>query len=56
MIPLSYMRHSPQLVRPLNAEAAINLAVSVSLAAIKANRATAEMLPKAAVIAALATG
>ena len=54
VIPLSYMRHSPQLVRPLNAKAAINLAASVSLAAIKTNRATAEMLPKAAVIAALA--
>lgn len=54
VIPLSYMRHSPQLVKPLNAEAAINLAASVSLAAIKVNRATAEMLPKAAVIAALA--
>ena len=54
VIPLSYMRHSPQLVKPLNAEAAINLAASVSLAAIKVNRAAAEMLPKAAVIAALA--
>ena len=48
------MRHSPQLVKPLNAEAAINLAASVSLAAINTNRSTAEMLPKAAVIAALA--
>ncbi len=52
LIPLSYARHSPKLVKLLNSEAAINLAATVSLAAIKVNRATAELLPKAAVIAA----
>ena len=52
LIPLSYARHSPKLVKILNPEAAINLSASVSLAAIKVNRAAAELLPKAAVIAA----
>ena len=52
LIPLSYVRHSPKLVTILNAEAAINLAAPVSLAAIKVNRMAAELLPKAAVIAA----
>ena len=52
LIPLSYARHSPKLVKTLNPEAAINLSASVSLAAIKVNRAAAELLPKAAVIAA----
>ena len=52
LIPLSYARHSPKLVKILNPEIAINLAASVSLAAIKVNRATAELLPKAAVVAA----
>jgi hypothetical protein len=52
VIPLSYIRHSPKLVKLLNAEVAINLASVVSLAAIKVNRAAAEMLPKVAVIAA----
>ncbi len=52
LIPLSYIRHSPKLVKILNSEVAINLAASVSLAAIKVNRATAELLPKAALIAA----
>jgi len=52
LIPLSYARHSPKLVKLLNSESAINLAATVSLAAIKVNRATAELLPKAAVIAA----
>jgi hypothetical protein len=52
VIPLSYIRHSPKLVKSLNAEVAINLASVVSLAAIKVNRAAAEMLPKVAVIAA----
>ncbi len=52
LIPLSYARHSPELVHILNPEAAINLASSVSLAAIKVNRAAAELLPKAAVVAA----
>ena len=52
LIPLSYARHSPKLVDVLSAESAINLASSVSLAAIKVNRAAAELLPKAAVIAA----
>ena len=52
LIPLSYARHSPKLVKLVNLEAAINLAASVSLAAIKVNRATAELLPKAAVLAA----
>ena len=52
LIPLSYARHSPKLVNILNPEAAINLAASVSLAAIKVNRAAAELLPKAAVVAA----
>ena len=52
LIPLSYARHSPKLVKVLNPEAAINLAASVSLAAIKVNRAASELLPKAAVIAA----
>ena len=45
IIPLSYARHAPKLVKPLNAETAINLATVVSLAAIKVNRAAAEMLP-----------
>lgn len=52
LIPLSYARHSPKLVKLINSEVAINLAATVSLAAIKVNRATAELLPKAAVIAA----
>lgn len=52
LIPLSYARHSPKLVKILNPEAAINLAATVSLAAIKVNRAAAELLPKAAVVAA----
>ena len=52
LIPLSYARHSPKLVKLINAEVAINLAASVSLSAIKVNRATAEILPKAAIIAA----
>ena len=52
LIPLSYARHSPKLVKIISPEAAINLAASVSLAAIKVNRAAAELLPKAAVIAA----
>ena len=52
LIPLSYARHSPKLVKSINAEVAINLAATVSLAAIKVNRATAELLPKAAVVAA----
>lgn len=52
LISLSYVRHSPKLVKTLNPEAAINLAASVSLAAIKVNRAAAELLPKAAAIAA----
>ena len=52
LIPLSYARHSPKLVKILNPEAAINLAASVSLAAIKVNRAAAELLPKVAVVAA----
>ena len=47
LIPLSYARHSPELVKTLNPEAAINLAATVSLAAIKVNRAAAELLPKA---------
>ena len=52
LIPLSYIRHSPKLVEILNPEAAINLAATVSLAAIKVNRAAAELLPKSAVIVA----
>ena len=52
LIPLSYTRHSPKIVKLINAEVAINLAATVSLAAIKVNRATAELLPKAAVVAA----
>lgn len=52
LIPLSYARHSPKLVKLLNSEVAINLAVTVSLAAIKVNRAAAELLPKAATLAA----
>ena len=52
LIPLSYVRHSPKLVKILNPETAINLAATVSLAAIKVNRAAAEVLSKAAVIAA----
>ncbi len=52
IIPLSYARHSPKLVKPLNAQTAINFAAIVSLAAIKVNRAAAEMLSKVAVIAA----
>ncbi|MEJ2114945.1 MAG: hypothetical protein P8X88_02610, partial [Gammaproteobacteria bacterium] len=50
--PLSYARHSPKLVKLINPEVAINLAASVSLASIKVNRAAAELLPKAAIIAA----
>ncbi len=53
LIPLSYARHSPKLVKILNHESAINLAATVSIAAIKVNRAAAELLPKAAVIAAI---
>jgi len=52
LIPLSYARHSPKLVKTLNSESAINLAATVSLAAIKVNRAAAELLSKTAVIAA----
>jgi hypothetical protein len=52
LIPLSYAKHSPKLVKILNPDAAINLAASVSLAAIKVNRAAAELLPNAAIIAA----
>lgn len=52
LIPLSYARHSPKLVKALNPEVAINLAATVSFAAIKVNRAAAELLPKAAVVAA----
>ena len=52
LIPLSYVRHSPKLTKYISPEAAINLATSVSLAAIKVNRAAAELLPKAAVIVA----
>lgn len=52
LIPLSYVRQSPKLLKYLSPEAAINLAASVSLAAIRVNRAAAELLPKAAVIAA----
>ena len=52
LIPLSYARHSPKLIEHLDPETAINLAASVSLAAIKVNRAASELLPKAAVIAA----
>ncbi len=52
LITLSFVRHSPKLVNYINPEAAINLASTVSLAAIKVNRAAPELLPKAAVIAA----
>ena len=52
LIPLSYARYSPRLLKSLSPEIAINLAASVSLAAIKVNRAASEILPKAAVIAA----
>ena len=52
LIPLSYVRQSPKLIEFLSPEAAINLAASVSLAAIRVNRAAAELLPKAAVVAA----
>ena len=52
LIPLSYARYSPKLAKLINAEVAINLSASVSLAAIKVNRATAELLSKVAVIAA----
>ena len=52
LITLSYVRQSPKLVKLLNAETAINLAPVVSLAAIKVNRAAAELLPKIAVLAA----
>ena len=52
LIPLSYVRQSPKLLKYLSPEAAINLAASVSLAAIRVNRAAAELLPKVAVIAA----
>ncbi len=52
LIPLSYARHSPKLVKILDPEAAINLSTSVSLAAIKVNRAAAELVPQAALVAA----
>ncbi len=55
IIPLSYIRYSPKIVQPINADAAINLASVVSLAAIKINRAAAEMLPKIAVTVAVET-
>lgn len=51
-IPLSYIRESPQLAQLLSAEIAINFSSLVSISAIKLNRATAELLPKSAVIAA----
>ena len=52
LIPLSYVRHSPKLTKYISPEAAINLAACVSLAAIKVNRAAAELLPKSSVIVA----
>ncbi len=52
LIPLSYVRESPQLAQLLNPQVAINFATLVSLAAIKINRAAAELLSKSAVIAA----
>ena len=52
LITLSYVRESPKIVNLLNAESAINLAPIVSLAAIKVNRAAAELLSKIAVLAA----
>ncbi len=56
LIPLSYVRESPQLAQLLNPQVAINFATSVSLAAIKVNRAAAELLSKSAVIAAQKLG
>lgn len=52
LIPLSYVRESPKLAQLLNPQVAIDFASSVSLAAIKVNRATAENFPKSAVLAA----
>ncbi len=52
LIPIAYARYSPKLAVTLQPEAAINLVSLVSLAAIKVNRAAAELLPKAALEAA----
>lgn len=52
LTPLSYIRESAKLAYILSAEVAINFASLVSLSAIKVNRATSELLPKSAVIAA----
>jgi hypothetical protein len=49
LIPLSYARQSPKLVKFVHPEAVINLVNTVSMAAIRIDRATAEMLPIVAV-------
>ena len=51
IVPLSYARHSPKLIEFVNNDCIILLASSVSIAAIKTNRAAAEMLSTSAVIA-----
>ena len=52
LIPLSYARYSPQIANKLQQDVAIHLASLVSLAAIKVNRAAAELISKSALIAA----
>lgn len=47
-VVLSYVRHGPAIARAVGADAAIALAETVSLIAIKAGRAAAEALPVAA--------
>lgn len=51
-VVLSYVRHAPAIARILDAGAAIALAETVSLIAVKAGRAAAEALPAAALCAA----
>ena len=53
LIPLAYAKYSPKLAAALQPEAAINLVSLVSLAAIKVNRAAAELISKAAYEAAV---
>ena len=52
LVPLSFARHSPKLAKYIRKDAISLLAKTVSLAAIKTNRASAEMLSKSALTAA----
>lgn len=52
IVPLSFARHSPKLTKFVNNHSITLLSSAISLAAIKTNRAAAEMLSKSAVIAA----